>query len=157
MSKATVKQIRYWMKVVMEMQKGIDRKNKYINRLQRENSLLVKEVAELKLYQAENQLEREWVSIEDRLPENSKLVIATYINSCGNRRTIAGYYLYKYANESNGEDDSSDEYCEDDETYYYCEGWYEQQDNWNDYAFINVHEGKVTHWQNKPESPKVGE
>ena len=94
----------------------------------------------------------EWISVEDRLPE--KKVLATYKNRAGNNRIIVADYFPRFTVESNAEYDDYDEYCEEKDTYYYREGWYEQQDNWGDYASIYVNEGKVTHWMPLPELPK---
>lgn len=95
----------------------------------------------------------EWISVEDRLPE--KKCIATYENALGNRRTIIASYFPARAVESDGEDDAYDEYCEESDQYFYCEGWYEQQDNWGEYSSIYVNEGEVTHWMPLPEPPEV--
>jgi len=97
-------------------------------------------------------MNNDWISVEDDLPE--KKCIATYINSMGNRRYIIASYFSKHQVESNGEDDAYDEYCEDKDCYFYCEGWYEQQDNWAEYSSIFVTEGDVTHWMPLPDDPE---
>jgi len=45
MSEACLKQIRYWSKALKQAYKSIRRKNKYINRLERENMELKQELA----------------------------------------------------------------------------------------------------------------
>ena len=47
MSEACIKQIRYWHKTIKQLQKAIRRKNKLINRLQRENDELISDYASL--------------------------------------------------------------------------------------------------------------
>ena len=93
----------------------------------------------------------QWISIDDRLPD--KKVLATYKNSAGKNRIIVAEHFKRFEIESMGESDDYDEYCEDKDAYFYREGWYEQQDNWGEYASIFVNEGDVTHWQPLPEKP----
>jgi hypothetical protein len=103
-----------------------------------------------------NKLEQrspEWISVEDQLPCHGKLVLATY-KDCGSRQcTIIGFYYERFKEESCS-DESYDEYCEKSDMYFYCEGWYEQQLNWGEYASIHVDEGNVTHWMELPKPPK---
>lgn len=91
-----------------------------------------------------------YVSVKDKMPEDGKYVIATYINDSGNRRKIIGRFVEQYSWESVNDDDEYNEYCEEDDGYYLCEGWYEQQDNWDDYGSIFVHEGDVDYWMEIP-------
>jgi len=94
-----------------------------------------------------------WIKVSDRMPDHGKTVLATYKNSHGKNRIIVGYYLERWTEESDNEDDCNDEYYEKLDKYFYKSGWYEQQDNWWDYASIYVHEGKVTHWMPLPQFP----
>jgi len=99
----------------------------------------------------------QWISVEDRLPEVQ--CVATYLNRSGKRRRIMAEYFRRYTVEANMDDSSEgvSEYCEEKDTYFYAEGWWERIDNWEDYSFIVVHEGEITHWMplpNPPESDK---
>jgi len=102
-------------------------------------------------------MKQEWISVTDQLPEHGRNVLATYRNDCGMNRIIVGYHFEQWKEESDPDGyECTDEYSEDLDGYYYQEGWYEQQDNWNDYASIYVHEGKVTHWMPLPKPPEGG-
>lgn len=91
-----------------------------------------------------------WISVADEMPEHGKNVLATYRNNYGKNRIIVGHYFERWKEESDCDNDNNDEFSEKLDGYYYCEGWYEQQDNWGDYASIAVHEGEVTHWMPLP-------
>ena len=93
-----------------------------------------------------------WVSVEDRLPKAHKVVIATFKNERGNSRTVCGYYIRRFETVSEGED-GFEEYCEEKDEYFCCEGWYENIENWDEYTAVHVSEGKITHWMPLPEPP----
>jgi hypothetical protein len=95
----------------------------------------------------------QWVSVEDRLPK--KKCIARYINSHGNERTIMADYVDRFTVEADSDCDSDEvsEYCEEKDTWYYKEGWWEVIDNWDDYHMVSVHQGEVTHWMPLPTPP----
>ena len=95
----------------------------------------------------------EWISVKDRLPDHGESVLAIYKNDYGRYVQIIGHYFERWKEESGCDDDGYDEYSEELDGYYYCEGWYEQQDNWGDYASIHVHEGHVSHWAVLPDPP----
>jgi len=60
-----------------------------------------------------------WIAVEDRLPETGVKVLAYYKNSAGMDRRICASYAPRYKVESNAESDDYDEYCEEDDTYYF--------------------------------------
>ena len=93
----------------------------------------------------------QWISVEKELPD--KKVLATYKNNADKNRIIVAEHFKRFEIESMGESDDYDEYCEYKDAYFYREGWYEQQDNWGEYASIFVNEGDITHWQPLPEPP----
>ena len=99
----------------------------------------------------------EWISVEDRLPEVGRNVLAYYINVLGKYRIVKGYYAAKYTIESvNDEwssDEVNDEYCEERDQYYLQEGWYEALDNWEEFSSIVISNGDVTHWMPLPAPP----
>ena len=102
---------------------------------------------------------QEWISVNDRLPENGVHVLIC----CEMRRydgEIAGKYVcdgyYAEANKivAGGFPDECDcKYSEEDDEYYLCEGWYEVIKNWDDFNSVTV-EDFVTHWMPIPEPPK---
>lgn len=88
----------------------------------------------------------DWISAKEK-PESGKPVIATYQNSYGKKRTIIAFYAERFTIESGSDcDDGVDEYSEEKDEYYLLPGWYEQIDNWGDYAFVAVVEGDVALW-----------
>lgn len=96
-----------------------------------------------------NSLRDRWISVDERLPEQDDQVLATYKNKAGKRLSIIGSYVRRWTEESY-EDDNYDEYSEEKDGYYLVEGWYEQQDNWDEYSSIFVNNGPVTHWMELP-------
>ena len=97
----------------------------------------------------------EWISVEDRLPESGRNVLATYTNRFGKRRIIVGCRCDRWKHEAPCDDECASEYSEEEDEYFLLEGWYEQQDNLDYYASIYVHEGEVTHWMPLPEPPEL--
>jgi hypothetical protein len=95
----------------------------------------------------------EWISVEDGLPE--KKCLATYKNRMGKNRIVVAEYIPRWTVEAGCDDDAPSEYSEEKDEYYYLEGWYEQQDNWGEYASIFINEGEVTHWMPLPKPPGV--
>jgi uncharacterized protein YneR len=102
---------------------------------------------------AELEAQSQWVSVEDELPKTK--CIARYVNSHGNERTIMAEYIKQFTVEADNDCDSDgvSEYCEEKDTWYYKEGWWEVIDNWDDYHMVSVHQGEVTHWQALPTPP----
>lgn len=98
---------------------------------------------------------QEWISVDDRLPENGvHVLLCCEIHRYGGE--IAGKYVcdgyYAEANKiiAGGFPDECDcEYSEEDDEYYLCEGWYEVIKNWDDYNSVAV-EDLVTHWMPLP-------
>lgn len=93
----------------------------------------------------------EWISANGLKPRVKCL--ATYVNSHGMRRLIAAEYIPKFFEVADSDSENTD-YHEETDEYYLAEGWYEQQDNWGDYASIAVNEGEVTHWMHRPAWPQ---
>ena len=70
-----------------------------------------------------------WVNTNDELPKHGVNVIATYTNYYDKRRVITANYIERFKEESNADDYSNDEYCEEKDNYYLKKGWYETIDN----------------------------
>lgn len=99
----------------------------------------------------------EWISIEDRLPENGVhcLLCCTAKFNGGTRRPYVcdGFYAERYKNLAYGvDDDRVTDYNEENDEYYISEGWYEIINNWDDYDFIAI-DDFVTHWMLLPALP----
>lgn len=86
-----------------------------------------------------------WISANDK-PKSGQSVFVSYTNKLGNRRVVVGQYIARYSVEANGELDQNDEYCEEQDCYFLCEGWCENQDNWDEYTSIFIHDHEVDLW-----------
>ena len=96
--------------------------------------------------------ETAWIPVAV-LPAPCLKVIATYVNSLGNRRTIMAKWVPGKTEEAHSLDDEFGEYDEATDTAYAPEGWYEVIDNLDDCTFVAVSEGVITHWMPLPEAP----
>ena len=96
--------------------------------------------------------ETAWIPVAV-LPAPCLKVIATYVNSLGNRRTIMAKWVPGKTEEAHSLDDEFGEYDEATDTTYAPEGWYEVIDNFDDCTFVAVSEGVITHWMPLPEAP----
>ena len=96
-----------------------------------------------------------WISVEDRLPESERAVLAFYLNSHGKgRRVRAEYIAAKTKSADDGWDsDEPADYDEQADEYFWPAGWYEVMDNWDDLTHMVIHEGEVTHWMPLPAPP----
>ena len=92
----------------------------------------------------------EWISVEDRLPESERYVIAYGKNSYGNGRTIRAFYAEKFTVEQSDDDEWTD-YDEKSDEFYLPKGWYEC----NEFDEVHYHvDFPITHWMPLPEPLK---
>lgn len=96
--------------------------------------------------------ETAWIPVAV-LPAPCLKVIATYVNRLGNRRTIMAKWVPGKTEEAHSLDDEFGEYDEATDTTYVPEGWYECINNLDDYTFVAVSEGVITHWMPLPKAP----
>ena len=135
-------------------------KDLIIQDLRRENENLR---AELEWKQKEIELARrharQWISVEDRLPESGvHVLLCCEVHRYGDE--FVGKYVcdgyYAEANKIVAYGASSDyacDYSEEDDEFYLCEGWYEVIKNCDNFNSVAV-EDFVTHWMPLPEPPK---
>lgn len=97
----------------------------------------------------------EWVKVSEGLPKRGQRVNAFYLNRLGKGRKIRAEYIYSKTEEAGECDPDTQcvEYCEESDTYFVTEGWYEVMDNWEEYGSIAVTEGNITHWMPLPAAP----
>lgn len=90
----------------------------------------------------------EWISVKKRLPKVNKpvLISAKYNNY---KYVCVGKWVEKYSVEDEGEEFDSADYNEENDTYYYPEGWYECIYNWGDYSDVFISD-EVIAWQPLP-------
>jgi hypothetical protein len=98
--------------------------------------------------------EQTWISVDERMPESGRSVLAYYLNRLGNGRRIRASWVAAKTNEAALDDDGY--YDEETDTFYFPKGWYEQIDNSDEYTCIAVCEGQITHWMPLPAPPGAG-
>jgi len=91
-----------------------------------------------------------WTDVKDDMP-GTDTVLAYYVNEAGNYRIVKAFHAGKFEVEISPEDENPD-YDEEEDCYYYPEGWYEVIDNWDDYGSVLV-QYEVTFWRALPEPP----
>jgi hypothetical protein len=118
--------------------------------------------AAIAMYQAKQRIEElesklpKWISVEDRLPESRKKVLAVYKNTHGNTRRICAEYIAprtELCEDYYAYEEWDGEYDEENDCYWVIAGWRERVENW-DYMSCGVCEGEITHWMPLPEPPK---
>ena len=95
-----------------------------------------------------------WYLVDDTFPKAGKKVIAKYNTDRGQKpRVIIAHRLLDTFAECNCEYDCDCVYDEKTDNFYYPAGWYEQVENWDDFACVRVCDGTITHWMPLPELP----
>jgi hypothetical protein len=101
------------------------------------------------------------IPVSEQMPEPGIKVIAHYLNDLGKERTIMAEWVPAKSRKDDIDaiaqvldlnDEDFAEYDEDDEKFYWPEGWYEVVENLSDYCELLV-DNEVTHWQSLPASP----
>ena len=93
------------------------------------------------------------VPVAERLPEPNTKVLAHYFNDLGKGRTICAIWVPAKSRSNADGDDDFTEYDEEDDKFYWPEGWYEVIENWDELGWVQVYEGEVDYWQPLPEWP----
>ena len=93
----------------------------------------------------------EWQTIETC--PSRQMVLVHYKNSLGKSRIIKASFYPRWTVEANMDDDTYHEYSEEKDSYYVCEGWYEEIDNWPEYTSVHVIEGVPDAWMPLPAPP----
>jgi hypothetical protein len=95
------------------------------------------------------------VAVTDRLPEPNIKVLAHYFNDLGKGRTICAIWVPAKSRTDSHRNDPDDflEYDEEQDAFYWREGWYEAIENWENLGWIKVDEGEVVYWQSLPKWP----
>ena len=97
-----------------------------------------------------------WIPVSERLPKQNEKVLVTYTNRLGNCRRVIAELVAKHTVEAS--DDYwgyGADYDEATDQYYCPAGWYECVENWDELAYLAIHEGEVTHWMPLPATPAI--
>lgn len=98
-----------------------------------------------------------WISVDQAMPKSGKTVVVSQVNSYGKQQVISASYCPAMTWEAQPWDSDwvTEDWCDYDEEndlYYYPEGWYEfgyEMDTWHRIS------ATVTHWMPLPEPPEV--
>ena len=105
-------------------------------------------------WQEDNSDNAKWESVDTLLPVDDRKVIATYVNELGKRRTIMAMYVRSFEMEANPEDEIDIDWSEDEEMCYLKAGWYERVENWPEWGFCPVLDGRIDYWCRLPKMPE---
>ncbi|MGE5452216.1 MAG: DUF551 domain-containing protein [Acidobacteriota bacterium] len=90
-----------------------------------------------------------WFSIDEKKPPTNKPVLIHYLNEHQRSQIVRAHYIPAKTVEAN-EDDATEEYDAETDTYYVQAGWYED----NSESEVNYGiTGNVTHWRDLPPVP----
>ena len=97
--------------------------------------------------------EREWISVDERLPKSGLPVIACGLNEYRKIRRLRAAWVEKY----NIEDEHDEylgpsDYCTETDLYYWPEGWYE----WNEVEETRwIVPFEILYWMPLPDPPEA--
>ena len=88
-----------------------------------------------------------WRPIDDEAKCGKKRLLSL-LNEAGKRRTIVGFWVDKFSIEDDSDEYEHGDFNEEDEMYYWHEGWYESIES---HEFSCCHAIKtITHWMPLP-------
>ncbi len=96
-----------------------------------------------------------WKEVTYQMPDPGRKVLATYKNAMGMDRIIIASHIPKFYAECSCEDDCDCEYDEKRDEYYYPAGWCEMIESHDEFGFVQVGDGVITHWACLPALPGV--
>lgn len=109
-------------------------------------------------------IEMEWISVKDRLPECEQEVLVRVKHKQYSSEKF--YYVTTTAMHEDGTMNTEDsmwfwndmefDYDEENDVYLVPEGWWEYRHYNPDDVYNNMIDGEVTHWMTLPEPPKEG-
>lgn len=98
-----------------------------------------------------------WISVKERLPEAGVYVLVACkvkMIGGGEKHYICNaFHTSKFSYIAKACDDIDCDYNEENDEYYFPEGWWEVIKNWEDYECVAIQD-EVTHWMPLPEPPK---
>lgn len=98
-----------------------------------------------------------WIRVEDAMPTPLDPVLIVEVEPNGKHRHVLRARWIPAKTLTNPFDDYGvEEYDEEQDEYFYREGWYELLDHWDDFTDIAIpNTVRVTHWMPMPEPPFV--